>query len=249
MASFYRWEERGRTQQIPLLCVSRIPGDRWAVTRCPRSPPNSQACITGQARPGAETSGEAERIPAGGRDAAGEVAPPHGPGSLPKFVNSRGGGRAPRRTSERRGEEGRGPEGGAIDSPEKAKSPEAQRSAPQSAASRRGPGMPWGRGRGTGRFGRAHRGALTPAPGRGINRAAPPRPRPACSAQALGRRTRGGAPRPAREGGAPGVPRPCLLPGAAPGIPRGLGPPGPSPEPTGQGKAQRELFGVPFFKT
>lgn len=81
----------------------------------------------------------------------------------------------------------------------------------------------------------------------GINQAAPPRPRPACSAQALGRRTRGGAPRPAREGGAPGVPRPCLQPGAAPGIPRGLGPPGPSPEPTGQGKAQRELFGVPFF--
>lgn len=133
--------------------VSRVPAPLSSLFRCPE-------------RPGAEPAGEAERIPACSRGAAGEVAPPHCPGSLPKFVNSGGGGRAPQRTSERRGEEGRGPEGGAIDSPEAAKTPEAQRSAPQSAASRRGPGMPWGRGRGSGRFGRARRGALTPAPGR-----------------------------------------------------------------------------------
>lgn len=48
MASFYRWEKRGPTQQIPLLCVSPIPGGRRAVTRCPQSPPHSQASITAQ---------------------------------------------------------------------------------------------------------------------------------------------------------------------------------------------------------
>lgn len=166
MASFYRWEKRGPTQRIPLFCVSHIPGGGWAVTQCPESPPSAQASITGQKPSGAETAGEAESIPASLPGAAGAVTPPLGAGSLTKFVNSGSRGRARRRTSERRGEEGRRREGGAIDSPEKAKSPEAQRSAPQSAASTRGHGMVWRCGPETRRSGCSDPAVLTPSPGR-----------------------------------------------------------------------------------
>lgn len=69
----------------------------------------------------------------------GKVAPGSGLGSLPKFVNSGSGGRARRRTSEQRGGARAG--GRRDHSPEAAKRPEAQSSAPQSAASRRGPSM------------------------------------------------------------------------------------------------------------
>lgn len=87
----------------------------------------------------AETAGEAQRIPRAGRGAAREVAPPPGLGSLTKFVNTGGGGRAPLRTSEQRG--GASAAGRRDHSPDAAKRPEAQSSTPQSAASRREPGM------------------------------------------------------------------------------------------------------------
>lgn len=106
--------------------VSRATAQRSSLSHWPR-------------RAGAETAGEARRIPSAGRGAAREVAPPPGLGSLTKFVNTGGGGRAPLRTSERRG--GARAAGRRAHSPDAAKRPEAQSSTPQSAAGRRGPGM------------------------------------------------------------------------------------------------------------
>lgn len=216
MASFYRWEKRGPTQRIPLFCVSHFPGGGWAVTQCPEPPPNAQASSTGQTP---TPAGEAESIPAARPGAAREVAPRLSSGSGTKFVNSGGRGRARRRTSERRGEEGRGREGGAMDSPEKAKSPEAQKSAPQSAASRRGHGMVWGRGRGTRRSAVQTREIALLLDGNKSGSAAPPTgprapPRPARGGLGAGLRGREGL-------GGPGGPRPPTSVRATPCIPPG----------------------------
>lgn len=161
MASFYRWEKGGPTQGIPLLCVSDLPGGCWAVTQCPEPPPKALAPIS-PVTTCVRVQGQRERpsTPPPQTGAQQGKAPLHpGRASLRKFVNSGGGGRAPR-TSEPRG----GARAGARrdHSPEAAKRPEAQSRTPQSAASRRGPGMLGRAGRGSGR---ADRGALTP-PGR-----------------------------------------------------------------------------------
>lgn len=161
-ASFYRWEKRGPTQQIPLFCVNHIPGGGWAVTQCPGSTPNAQASVSGQNPP-------ARRQPSASPPSVRELpekSPLRGPRLFDQVCKQRRYREGAARTSERRGEEGRGRGGGAIDSPEKAKRPEAQRSAPQIAVSRRGPGMVGGRGRGSRRFGGSDPGALTSSPGR-----------------------------------------------------------------------------------
>lgn len=121
-----------------MLCVSHFLGEGWAVTESPETPPNALASHWPR-RAGAEAAGEAKRIPFAGRGAARVAAHPPRLGSPSKFVNSGGGGRAPLRTSERRGGARAG--GRRDHSPEPAKRPEAQSSAPQSAASRRTPGM------------------------------------------------------------------------------------------------------------
>lgn len=82
----------------------------------------------------------------------------------------------------------------------------------------------------------------------GINQAARRRPRPASSAQALGRRTRGGAPRPAREGGQRGVRAPASrLPPPRPASRGERVTRPPSPESPGPGRPREELFGVSVF--
>lgn len=104
------------------------------------------------------------------RQGADREASRRGSPALRPSLSTGSGGRAPRRTSERRGEEGRAREGGAGHSPEAAKRPGAQSSAPHSAANRRGSCIVWGCGRRAGRSGPAS--SRSRSSGTGINRAA-----------------------------------------------------------------------------
>lgn len=112
-----------------MLCVSHIPGEAGLSPGVQGHRPVSKPLSLPQG-PGAKRA-EAEIVRLCNRGAAPERIPQ----ALLKFVNSRGGGRAPLRTSERRAEEGRGPKGGAGDSPDAAKRPGAQSNTPHSAAS------------------------------------------------------------------------------------------------------------------
>lgn len=143
-SSFHRREKRGPTQRIPLLCVSHISGAFGrAVTRCPVCPPVQCASLHPSSQAPAQSPQPKPRSPRFPRQRAAREAagPPRAPRARPKFVNSRGEGRdreegrqpGEPRTAGRRGE----PQGGAMHSPEAARTPQAQSSAPHSAASTR----------------------------------------------------------------------------------------------------------------
>lgn len=204
-----------------MLCVSHIPGGGRAVTGCPESPLSAKAPITAP-RP----QGRARR---GTFASPTRTQPPSVPlQALLEFVNSRGRGRAPLRTSERRAEQGRGQR----DSPDAAKRPEAQSSTPHSAASTREYCMLRDAGKGPRAQMLGPKSFCVRFSHTGINQALSSAHWPKGSAQDSPGRTLGGAPRPQGRGRAEvGGP-----------VPQPLGEPRPDPVASPQPEARSRFL-------